>query len=75
MISVFLSDGVVGGWLGWVPYPKADFLNGRFPENLGQHYDNSAQNFRENIHSGNRLSENRTVTGWVRVAWFIFNFF
>jgi hypothetical protein len=24
-------------------------MNGRFPENLGQHYDNSAQNFWENI--------------------------
>jgi hypothetical protein len=33
-----------------------------FPKNLGQHYDNSAQNFWENVHSGNRLSRNLTVS-------------
>jgi hypothetical protein len=38
---------------------KADFPNGRFPENLenfGRNYHNAGQDFRENVYSGNRLN-------------------
>jgi hypothetical protein len=32
------------------------FPNGRFSENFGRNYHNAGQDFRENVHSGNRLS-------------------
>jgi hypothetical protein len=50
-------------------FPKADFPNGRFPENFGRNYHNAGQNFRENVHSGNRLSGNHTVTYIVNGKW------
>ena len=42
--------------------PKAVFPKGRFPEKVGLYYDNSAQSFRENVHSGKWLSGKRTAT-------------
>jgi hypothetical protein len=58
-------DSMVIGFLSALSddFPKAIFPNGRFPEKPGPHYDNSAQNFREIVHSGKWLSGNRTVTG------------
>ena len=37
-------------------------VSGRFAENFGLHYDNSAQDFRRNVLSMNRVSGKRTVT-------------
>jgi hypothetical protein len=45
-------------WLLWLyDFPKVDSPNGRFPENFGRNYHNVGQDFRENVHSGNRHSE------------------